>query len=764
MIIHYLTTAIRNLMKYKLHSLISVICLAIGITCFCIVNYFVGSVTQKKNMPDNERRISLSLVSEENGRDFRFNQEDYAFLEGLKVEGMGCLVAASYPMDAEVTAIGKDGLEQPFIVKYQCVSSSFFSYDDLQLCCGKISLDSPDEVIVSRTFAIKAFGKEDVVGMVIRLESPYEENPESIRDYKIAGVANSEYIQKGGTVDCYFPLSMRPDEILSVGSSIEADTSIKDLNSRLAKITWGHGPVNVHASAFLQSDDNESVAALLVRFLGSLILLSGFINFLKFVIQMFYNRQRELVLRKCLGSDNKGLFYLLFSEIFWVMSAAFILSLVVTELCVSVINEYIPREDMIYFDLNAIYGLQMCIYIFLLVVSMTIIIYPIYRLRKLDIVHSFVNIQKRHIFRNAMIGIQLAISVFFVGGTLGTVYLFHEMFKESYSPLSSEEEKCVISMSVNTVCMQKNIDAILSDIGSLPEITDRTSMSSVYDLGGFIYMSYSQNGQQKGNVNMMQGDPHSFEFFKIPIDGKLVGKNEESMVYISEQFKEQLQKDGVEGCVTLSGREYQIAGTYRALYREIPKKDLCGSVFLVSSKSSTYYFKTSGSGVTEETVKKITEICRRYVPETLPLDIRDITDAKQTKTGVIGMIQKVFILLAVVSILLVILSIYSAITMDTINRQKEVAIRKINGASPKTIALLFGKVYLLIYIPAFCIVFPLLKLLFNDIEVESGVQGMYSWDKMLFLFFIIAFMVFSIIAYKIYKVMYLNPSEILRKE
>ncbi len=43
------------------------------------------------------------------------------------------------------------------------------------------------------------------------------------------------------------------------------------------------------------------------------------------------------------------------------------------------------------------------------------------------------------------------------------------------------------------------------------------------------------------------------------------------------------------------------------------------------------------------------------------------------------MIQKVFILLAVVSMLLVMLSIYSAITMDTINRQKEVAIRKINS-------------------------------------------------------------------------------------
>ena len=43
------------------------------------------------------------------------------------------------------------------------------------------------------------------------------------------------------------------------------------------------------------------------------------------------------------------------------------------------------------------------------------------------------------------------------------------------------------------------------------------------------------------------------------------------------------------------------------------------------------------------------------------------------------MIQKVFILLAVVSMLLVMLSIYSAITMDMINRQKEVAIRNINS-------------------------------------------------------------------------------------
>lgn len=57
----------------------------------------------------------------------------------------------------------------------------------------------------------------------------------------------------------------------------------------------------------------------------------------------------------------------------------------------------------------------------------------------------------------------------------------------------------------------------------------------------------------------------------------------------------------------------------------------------------------------------------------------------------IQMMQGAMMILAIVSILLVVLSIYSAISMDTISRQKEMAIRKINGATPTTIATVFGK-------------------------------------------------------------------------
>lgn len=129
------------------------------------------------------------------------------------------------------------------------------------------------------------------------------------------------------------------------------ETTLENLNKQLKQTTWQRGELNVHAYASLNAARNDdlqrNITMLLFRFVGSLILLSGLINFLKFIIQMFYNRQRELALRKCLGSNIKGLFSLLFAEIFWMLSVAFLLSLIITEVVVSLAYVYIPQEDMI---------------------------------------------------------------------------------------------------------------------------------------------------------------------------------------------------------------------------------------------------------------------------------------------------------------------------------------------------------------------------------------------------------------------------------
>ena len=762
MIKHYLKVALRNLMNFKVHSLISAICLAIGITCFSMMNYFIDAITGKVELSDNNKySIRLSGASSQTAADIYLFKEDLDYLKELPIAGIDTLVASSsYSNGKEITAIDKKQRELPFLVSFQNVSSNYFTYNSLQLKYGNQEITAPDEVIVSRSFARKAFGEENPIGQVIRQETEAT-NPSDLMVYKIVNVALTEEKDfHGKTIDCYFPLSAKSRTPLCIRSRLTGQTTTESLNK--------HGDQDIYLYASLESEQNSSVqrtiSILLARFIASLILLSGLINFLKFIIQMFYNRQRELVLRKCIGSDIKGLFALLFAEIFWMLSVAFLLSLAVTEITLSLVYTYIRPEDMISFSLVDLYGSQLGLYLALLLICMLAILYPIYRLRRLSVLHSVVQRQKRHVFRNFMIALQLAISILFTGGVFGITLLFNEMFEGMYRPLSTEEENRVISISVNTICMQKNMDAILSDIQSLSEITDRTSAFNTFDADVYTYMTYMKDGKPRGNVMMIQAEPHYFEFFKIPFSGKLVDKDAQGFVYISEQFKEQLQRDSITGSVTLDGKEYRIAGTYRALNREDTQSSSVGSVFLVNPQAYTYYFKTLHSDITPVALEKITEICRRYVPETLPLNIRNTGDSKQSVMGTVALLQTASLLLAIVSILLLILSIYSGISMDVINRQKEVAIRKINGATPRVIALLFGKIYLIIYLSVFVIIYPLVRLVLISITQKSNLQSIYSWSWGVLLFFTMALLIFLVTAYKIYKVMHLNPASVLKKE
>ena len=120
-------------------------------------------------------------------------------------------------------------------------------------------------------------------------------------------------------------------------------------------------------------------------------------------------------------------------------------------------------------------------------------------------------------------------------------------------------------------------------------------------------------------------------------------------------------------------------------------------------------------------------------------------------------------ILAVVSILLVVLSIYSAISMDTVSRQKEIAIRKINGATPWIIAGIFGKAYLVIFILAFTVAYPLVRLMLLSLN-DTPAKCIQSWDWGIMLFFSVALMIFLTTAYKIYRIMHINPAEIIKNE
>ena len=187
MIKHYLKVALRNLMNFKVHSLISAICLAIGITCFSMMNYFIDAVAGNiKLSDDNEYSIQLQGASSQTAADIYLFKEDFDYLKGLPIAGIDALVASSsYSNGKEITAIDKKQRELPFLVLFKNVSSNYFTYNSLKLKYGNQEITAPDEVIVSQSFARKAFGKEDPIGQVIRQETEANSPSDFIKVYKI---------------------------------------------------------------------------------------------------------------------------------------------------------------------------------------------------------------------------------------------------------------------------------------------------------------------------------------------------------------------------------------------------------------------------------------------------------------------------------------------------------------------------------------------------------------------------------------------------
>lgn len=687
--------------------------------------------------------------------------EEIDYLHSLHIEEMDSLIVGSMSVQGDIGCIDANQLELPYIASYMRANKHYLKAYGLEVVAGDVSLHKKDEVVISEKFARRVFGDENPIGMSIRLPALREGDLEV---YRIAGVVSGKELNDYRYAEIYFPLSALPQFSLSVEAIVKPGVDMQAFKQRMGEVLLEPG----NPESFVDIIDYTSRyqeffwIELVGLCIGSLILLSGLVNFLKFIIQMFYNRQRELAIRKCVGSGIGGLFVLLFSECFCMMTMALLVSMCLSEMCYVFAQHFLLEEFTQFFQLSDIYWIQFKTYIMVLLVCLFICLYPVWRIRQTSVIRMVMVGTRRHIFRNAMIGLQMAISLLFVGGAIVTVLVVNETWSNTISYLTDEEEEHILMLEVNTGRMDRNMDAILSDIKELPEVESYTysSIKIGEGYGGAKYV----NEERSWYVRTMYGSPDYFRFFNVPMQGKEVDPNATNMAYVSRSFYEQLQKDSVTGNVVLDGRSYQIAGVYEMLHKEKrnPDNQYVGSAFLVDKNDVYHYFRFNSQVDVQECMKRLETICRKYVPETLPLNIHLLSDAGKTVERTVLTVCYAFLILGFISLLVVVLSIYSAISMDTISRQKEVAIRKINGATPNIIAWMFGRIYVLTYLIVFVLVLPFGRL--AAVTVFQEFNAPYRWDWVVGIFVSVAMLIFVVTAFKIYRIMHINPAKIIKKE
>jgi len=169
------------------------------------------------------------------------------------------------------------------------------------------------------------------------------------------------------------------------------------------------------------------------------------------------------------------------------------------------------------------------------------------------------------------------------------------------------------------------------------------------------------------------------------------------------------------------------------------------------------------TGKREETEQHIMQIKKEFYPEFS----QGYTDF-QTEISYIlteeDMFSRLFGIFSAICLILCLLTIYSAITMNIEKRRKEVAIRKINGAEIKDIIFLFSKSYLMLWSVVCVLMFPVIYFAGN-LWLKTFTQRI-SLNVFFFsgIYFSILAMIFLMIIFRIMEVARCNPADVLKTE
>lgn len=784
MIRHYLKMALRQIARNKTQYVLSVAGVAIGMLCFSLITYYVRKNNNQYNAWPNADRIAHFYVKPVNGG------REQAYIPGKELQRLmdkpvaGIEQVAYYESytEANITICRDEKTETPFICSFCSMTPGFIPIFSLKTTDGNTPAFGKENVLVSESAALRLFGKENPVGKSLYFSRP-DSDTSAVQYATVSAVIRDLPEGSKFRYDLYFFESdpphperfywQTPAVLLAPG------VSTSEVNARLAREIPLFGREG-QDRLFIRTLPEESMlaenllATLLIPFIGGLVLLAAVINFLKYCIHSFYNRTRELSLRKCLGGDSKGLFYLLASEVGILFLFSAFLSLVLTELTIPLYYHLLPSHiqslPLSRIESSTLLGQQAGYLLLLFVVCLGICGWAVYRLKRMNLIQGIrAGRNSRHGFRNMMLGVQIFICVLFIGGTLGLSILSGYVGEINYNTL--DEAEC------NRVWQLHFWDPQLQ--GHEKEIVDQIKqLAGVEEIGRYGNKYSTECKMEDGKFvsgTVYPVGPGFADFMKLPIEGRMPSTPRE--VAISRTLSWILEKEGkAPRTVTLGNKRYQVTGIYEQypfqplLTRQQAQQSREYSRFSVLTFLPETDYRNVSVKCTagqEQTVRKeILQIVRQRLPATIPFAVVSLEEENALNGDGDGflLLSRLFALLSAISLWIAVLGIYSAITLDTQSRQKEVAIRKINGAGPKVIALLFGKLYirLLLFgaIPGLLVVFAALSKMM-PVQLQSQLYHPGIWFGTLLL---TALVILATVAYRIRRIAMMNPVEVIKSE
>lgn len=782
---HYLKIAFRNLWNGGFHTIFTIVGLAVAFFCFGICAYFVHGLLTIDNYYENHDRVfEVRVLGDDYYTALPFDMTNPEDLKNRcpEVESFFRFTAhdaMQFKIEEDYSILEQDGKlsvneQYKELNVIDCDTTLRQIYSPALLAGSwNTAMNSANSMLMTEHFARKLFGSADAaIGRMLTSSL-------SGKTFTVRAVV--ENLPPNNSINTFMPLgcwimnSFSDRSYVGTRVLLRQGVSVTDFNEKLASMSFGDvrfKATPIHNKKTELGDSFNSIM-LLILAPGLIVLLAALGNFLHLLVCSIFKRGREYTLRKVNGARTVDLWFMVSTQVLVTMLWVGLTTIVIIKFCTPMLHISLMGKVQFQFDMSSMLKQVFQHIGILLLVGLLVSWIATIRIRNNDIQSHLRTADGHHFWRNLMMGCQMIIGFLFVTLLCAMLLQMRQNVYSVYPGLSKTDTKNILFIPHN----------VSSDVRT-KQLLDKLPSVSEYvynrDLDGLL-TRYRQglcpsDEYGSGFINNCICSPGMLQFLGVKLlEGRWFNNAHEVM--IDKQMAETLdlnvgdellidQTLGVEGGlknVTITG----IIENSRYLGRESHDVSTLGfSVFSYDSEPDQFgtYMVKCMPGKTNEVRNAIEKLFKDDSGHST-VEIPTLFDKLQIMNQVERQLMGIFWLFAAIALAVSLLGVYSAVTMETTVRRKEMAVRKINGAKTCQIAALLGRFYMWLLVISAAVAFPLTYFFFNWLKMSIWVQW-FNYGPLFYLavFLIVAAFVALTVSAQIQRIARIEPYTTMKSE
>ncbi len=788
MLKNHLKIALRSLAKRKGFALINSIGLALGIWCSLMIALWVMDEYEQDNFHENDERICQVLRNQpaEDGSIITGEGTAYPIGDALleQIPEIENQTRVTYPRNATINI--SDKLSE---VQMIAADPSFFNIFSFPLKEGapENCLKDLRNIVISEALASNFFPEGDAIGKSLELTLEEEAVVFNISGvFKKLPEQSSLQFDMVIQIDNYLPFN---STYMSWGNSwmvtyvlLDGNASLEDVNKKIetlpkkmADVEWFTLHLQPFKDRYLYSKFEEGKVVggrinnvYLFLIIAAFTLLIACFNFINLTTAWSIKRSKEVGIKKILGAGRRALMDQFVLESTILVAMAVLVAIFLTQLSLPVFNEIASKHLSADFTDFSFYAIIFGVALVTIVLSG---IYPAFLLSSFDPVNALKGKVRKGVgpvlLRKGLVVAQFALSMILVAGT---VVVFLQLRYVQNKNLGLDKENVLfLPLDSETWKHAKTVKSELATFSTIRQVSSASGnfMDSQGSTSDPVWEGKTPEAGQLW-FSIMDVDFGLMKMLDIPlVKGRHFSQNfaTDTLNYLvnEEAAKVMGMKEPIGKSLSFWGEEGgKIVGVVKNFHFTSLHNPIEPMIIRCRPSNTELVYIKSMPGKTKETIAQLEDVHKEF--SSLPFNYEFLDETIQQGYKEEQKIQQLASIFSGLAIFISCLGLFGLAAFTANQRTREIAVRKVLGASVLSLFNLLSKDFLKLVAIAVLIAIPLTWYYLNDWIQCFAFHIDLTWWMFGMAGLMVSLVALATVSYQTLKAANRNPVKSLRAE